>query len=477
MPLRRLFHTPLPLGTFLRNSRSVSSWLHLLRMMFFALRVLDQSPRYFLMRLCRRLYTASQLMMPPHNYRSRSSSWCILSNDPSDRQASPSAHCNAGSASPPQPADIATLCSPSSASHASDGHEHTTAPRVLLQSPPGLEKYACQHASQENLLKRHRCVLVCVLLSQSHSHSHMSVPPKWEHIVCAQLLPTREVQVLPLREPTILLVQILVQELVLFLNQKPWFFPVVKFGQSMPDGLGHIDTADSDLSCIISTVSRFFSGIQAQLAETPPQRLADGFMRLSFKKQTIITFTSPISSLRTLATRTSLSCSTRTPSSPTLWFSPSRKTPQAKVRWAWVCSSFEHCCAALLFVAKKRDASTDLLRRSRGHTKQHNVDFIGGDFNMSAFSTVGDVFSDPEFLAPGNSFLWGFGALEEQYRWCTGFLIMPKRPYDWRVDTHGCYKYDNVALAFGPRDQTAHLPVFLPPSHHRPAWPRQHHAQ
>ena len=38
---------------------------------------------------------------------------------------------------------------------------------------------------------------------------------------------------------------------------------------------------------------------------------------------------------------------------------------------------------------------------------------------------------------------------------------MPKRPYDWRVDTHGCYKYDNAALGFGPRDQTAHLPVFL----------------
>ena len=43
--------------------------------------------------------------------------------------------------------------------------------------------------------------------------------------------------------------------------------------------------------------------------------------------------------------------------------------------------------------------------------KQHNVDFIGGDFNMSAFSTVGDVFSDPEFSAPGNAFLWGLGAL------------------------------------------------------------------
>ena len=93
--------------------------------------------------------------------------------------------------------------------------------------------------------------------------------------------------------------------------------------------------------------------------------------------------------------------------------------------------------------------------------EQYNVDFIGGDFNMSAFSTVGDVFSDPEFSAPGNSFLWGLGALEEPNRECTGFLIMPKRPYEWRVDTHGCYKYDNAALGFGPRDQTAHVPVFL----------------
>ena len=73
----------------------------------------------------------------------------------------------------------------------------------------------------------------------------------------------------------------------------------------------------------------------------------------------------------------------------------------------------------------------------------------------------GDVFSDPEFSAPGKSFLWGLGALDEQYRECTGFLIMPKRPYEWRVDTHGCYKFDSTALGFGPRDQTAHLLVFL----------------
>ena len=112
-------------------------------------------------------------------------------------------------------------------------------------------------------------------------------------------------------------------------------------------------------------------------------------------------------------------------------------------------------------VAKKCDASTDLLWRLHGYMKQHNVDFIGVDFNMSAFSTVGDMFSDPEFSAPSNSFLWGPGALEEPNRERTGFIIMPKRPYEWRVDSHGCYKYDNAALGFGPRDQTAHIPVFL----------------
>ena len=72
-------------------------------------------------------------------------------------------------------------------------------------------------------------------------------------------------------------------------------------------------------------------------------------------------------------------------------------------------------------LAKKRDVSTELLQRLHGKMKQHNVDFIGCDFNMSALSTDGDVFSDPEFSAPGNSFLWGRGALEEANRERTGF--------------------------------------------------------
>ena len=33
---------------------------------------------------------------------------------------------------------------------------------------------------------------------------------------------------------------------------------------------------------------------------------------------------------------------------------------------------------------------------------RHDVDFICGDFDMSGFSTVGDVFTDAEFSAP-----WG----------------------------------------------------------------------
>ena len=102
------------------------------------------------------------------------------------------------------------------------------------------------------------------------------------------------------------------------------------------------------------------------------------------------------------------------------------------------------------YTPKKRDASTDLLRRLHGYMHQHNVDFVGGDFNMSAFSTVGDVFSDPEFAAPGNSLLWGLGGLDDTSRECTGFLIMPKRPYEWRIDAHGCHQYDNAELGFGP---------------------------
>ena len=223
---------------------------------------------------------------------------------------------------------------------------------------------------------------------------------------------------------------------------------MVKFGQSKPDGLGHIDTADSDLmhhqyrlsvlqwnpgparrnstNIIAAACGRFHVVILQEASDHVPH-ISDQFIAHSWQHGPCYP------------------TQQGSPLSLTLWCLPSGKTPQANVLGAWFYSSFEHCCAAPHFpghrtvtfcsvhihnvVAKKRDASTELLQRPHGYMKQHNVDFIGGDINMSALSTVGDVFSDPEFSTPGNLFLWGLGALEEQYRECTGFLIMPKRPY------------------------------------------------
>ena len=42
----------------------------------------------------------------------------------------------------------------------------------------------------------------------------------------------------------------------------------------------------------------------------------------------------------------------------------------------------------------------------------------------------------------------------------TGFLIMPKRSFEWRVDSHCCHKFNNADLALGPRDTTVHFPFF-----------------
>ena len=246
---------------------------------------------------------------------------------------------------------------------------------------------------------------------------------------------------------------------------------MVKFGQAKPDGLGRIDTADSDFmhhlyrlsvhqwnpglarksptNIIAATCGRFHAVALPEASDHVPHISYTGNTDLAIllNKDTfepdpmVFAFKEDSTSksmwcmilviVRRLLRRASLS------GTPTVTF----------------CSVQIHNV-----VAKKRDASADLLWRLHG---QHNVDFTGGNINMGAFPTVGDVFSDPEFSAPGNSFLWGLGALENLDRECAGFLVMPKHPYEWRVDTHGCYKYDNAALCLGPRDKTAHLPVFL----------------
>ena len=128
---------------------------------------------------------------------------------------------------------------------------------------------------------------------------------------------------------------------------------MVQFGQSKPDGLGYIDTVDSDL------MHHQYRLSVLQWKSGPARKHPTNIIAAACGKFHPVILqeasrTSPISSLRTLATRTSPSCSTRTPSSPTLWFSPSRKTPQAEVRGVWSYLSFKVCCDALHFPVLRR---------------------------------------------------------------------------------------------------------------------------
>ena len=155
----------------------------------------------------------------------------------------------------------------------------------------------------------------------------------------------------PLREPTILLVLILVQEQVLFLNHGHWFFPWSNLGNPSPTDLATLPQLTA-ISCTINSAFPFFSGIQARRAGIPPTLSplpVEGSMRLFFRKPMIMFRTYLISSWRTLATRTSLSCSTRTPLSQTLLFSRSRPTLRAKIRGAWFYSLFAPCSVVRLF--------------------------------------------------------------------------------------------------------------------------------
>ena len=368
---------------------------------------------------------------------------CIYSNDPLGRSVPPPPHGNASSAALPQPTDIATICSPSSTSRTSNCHVCTTAPGARLHSapppPPCLEDY-------DHLCSSHG-VPVKAALVRPRLHTSTSVPSLQPRVS------TIQVGTHPVRLPATYVRSAITAQAGShhaigaesrgrrgpFPKPRALVLPMVKFGQAKPDGLGHIDTADSDLmhhqyrlsvlqwnpgpasrnptNIIAATCGRFHAVI-LQEASGHVTHISDQFiaytgntdlaillnkdtfepdpMVLAFKEDSTSkgTWGMVLLIVRGLLRRPSLS------GTPTVAF----------------CSVHIHNV-----VAKKRDASTHLLWRLRGYMKQHNVDFIGGDFNMSAFSTVGDVFSDPEFSAPSNSFLWGLGALENPDRECAGF--------------------------------------------------------
>ena len=165
----------------------------------------------------------------------------------------------------------------------------------------------------------------------------------------------------------------------------PTIIPMLRFGLPKPPGHGYLHTADSDLmhhqyrlsvlqwnpgparrnptQIIAATCGRFHAVTQQKASDHVPQ-VSDQFVAYTSGTDLAILLL-------------------RDTSSPTLVVMAAlvvRGLP-------WSLSSVH----IHNVVAKKRDASTDLLRRLHAHMTQHEVDFIGGDFNKSAFSTVGGV--------------------------------------------------------------------------------------
>ena len=104
-------------------------------------------------------------------------------------------------------------------------------------------------------------------------------------------------------------------------------------------------------------------------------------------------------------------------------------------------------------VAKKRDAATSLPQRFYAHMKLLEVDFVGGDFDRAAKGTIADVFSDPEFVAPGSVPLWGAGGREGDDTDCRGFLYMLRRPL---INKHGVHTFANGQLGLNESDESTH---------------------
>ena len=412
---------------------------------------------------------------------------CTFSNDPLDRQ-------NFVRQSPSSVQDVigndssSLTCTLTRSNLGCDDLVRNLAPRALLQLPPGLE----QLASPSGLVTgshffdtRNASVTAAPLRARLRSAISVTPPQPpactihvGSHHLRSATTGKRSASTALVGKHNLANTDACAES-VPFPKPRALVLPLVHFGQSKPDGHTGPDTADSDLmhhqfrlsllqwnpgparkypSHIVSAACGKFHAVILQEASDHVPHISDLLMAFTdntdlailLNKDTfepdpkVNSFKADSPSKGTwgmilLIVRGFLKrpCIT---GSPTVTF----------------CSVHIHNV-----VAKKRDASTDLLQRLHGYKREYNVDFIGGDFNTSAFSTVGDVFTGDEFSAPGNSLLWGLGALDEPNRECAGFLIMPKRPYEWRVHSHGCYKFDNALLGLGPRDQSAHLPVFL----------------
>ena len=174
-------------------------------------------------------------------------------------------------------------------------------------------RFSLVHYTRRFYCSWHLYELGYVQLFQICLHSPLLVPPMWDHIILVQPLQAREVPVPPWWERTILQLQILVQGLFLFLNRVFSFFLwSTLVNPNLKGTLVLIQL--TAISCIINSVSPFYNGTQARCVNILlilfPQPVGSS-MRLFYRKPVIMFRTSLISLWRSLATRTSLSCSTR----------------------------------------------------------------------------------------------------------------------------------------------------------------------
>ena len=253
------------------------------------------------------------------------------------------------------------------------------------------------------LSKRHRCDLVCVHLSQLRPlQPHVRITQVGTHPVRSATTYKRSANTAltgthnPVgADPR--------TGTGRFPKPRALVLQLVKFGQSKPDGLSHIGTADSDLmhhqyrlsvlqwnpgparrnptNIIAAACGRFHAFILQEASDHVPH-MSDQFIAHTGNTDLAIL----------------LNKDTLEPDPTVLAF---RENSTSKGTWGMVLLivrgllrrplTFQGINGHILLstrhnvVAKKRDASTDLLQRLHGFMKQHNVDFIGGRLQHECF--------------------------------------------------------------------------------------------
>ena len=107
-------------------------------------------------------------------------------------------------------------------------------------------------------------------------------------------------------------------------------------------------------------------------------------------------------------------------------------------------------------VAKKCDASTELLQRLQGYMEKHNVDFIGSDFNMSALCSRIQSFLHLVIRVCGDLVRWKNSAVS-----ALGSSSCPSAHISGVWIHVAATSLTTQRWASDLRDQSAHLPVFL----------------